>query len=87
MAIIEGIVFEAGLDQGGCLPQGIDREVIVATGETDAGGDHVIVVELEGVIGVIGRAHHLVQLLAWANADDLLRQLRRHGAGQIGDAH
>lgn len=69
------------------LSYGTDREVIATVIEGDAGGDDVVVLELIGMVGVIGRAHHLVQLLARAYADDLLGQLGGHGAGEIRDAH
>lgn len=69
------------------LSYGIDREVIATVIEGNAGGDDVIVLELIGMVGVVSRAHHLVQLLPRADADNFLGQLGGHGAGEIRNAH
>lgn len=53
--------------------------------EGDGRSDDIVIVELEGHAAVVGGTHHFMELLPRPDADDLRRQARGNGLGDVGD--
>src|ERR1700759_3476860 len=50
-------------------------EIRLARRRGEAGQDHIAILHVDGPMGVVGRDHGLVQLLAGTDADDVLLEL------------
>ena len=85
MWIVSGVVVKSIRHKCASFP---DRIVCVVHGLLLRGGhDHKVVRKLQRLIVEIRRAHHLMQLLPGADADDLDRQPRRNRLRKIGNPH
>src|SRR5262245_58178083 len=79
-------VFESIGDWHAPLLQAVDGE-IHALGEHDSRAYHVMARKLQGEMGIVPRAHHLVQFLAGTDAYDADRLAGRDRLDKIEDAN
>ena len=84
MRIRAGFVLESFLDSRALFAEGIDL-VVPRVSKDNSRLYNIMVVEFQSEVGVVARAHDLVQLLPRTNADNLTWQLLRHRLGEVDD--
>src|SRR6266404_7807181 len=87
MIVPAGIILESVRHRFSALADLVGNIVDVFAEKLDGWLDDEMIVEAQGQMRVVSRAHDFMQLFAGTNADHSDREVWRHGRCEIGNTH